>query len=196
VAIGTDTNKELLFVEAPLTDAPNVTTKKMRLMEAQRMIEEIDVTVLLQQELMKSDPLLASASFFLSAVCGGERKSRNDKNISDENVKMAGTALRVPPTIDRPQSSARCVQKQRVIRITASELLLKGELAKENPLVASIAAFRKAAYGDESRGNTNQYRGQIATIKTSLGAVIDLDTEHTRTSTSQTSASVLSGVSA
>jgi len=155
---GIDLNEGVLVVDVPPIDAPNATTEKVKPMEAQQILKEIDATVLLQQELMRSDPLLASASSFLSVVCGGERKSTDDKNISEANVKMARPAKRVPPTIDRPPMSARCVEKQRVIRITVSESLLKEELAKDNLSLASIAAFRKAAYGDENSSSADQDR--------------------------------------
>jgi len=46
-----------------------------------------------------------------------------------------------------------------VTRITAAKSLLKEELRKTNPSSASVAAFRKAAYGDESQAETNLDRG-------------------------------------
>jgi len=95
----------------------------------------------------------------------------------------------------RPQPSARYIEKQRVIRITAAESLLKEELAKNNPSLTSIAAFRKAAYGDESHKKTGQDKEQIVTTKTPTAAVVHSVAGPTRLSTSQTSASILSEVS-
>jgi len=195
VVISTEANKEITIVEELSAAGTGVATGKAKLTESQRMIKEIDATVLLQQELMKSDPLLASASSFLSVVCGNERTNKNETKTNDENVRMTGTVLCVPLPTNRPQPSARYIEKQRVIRITAAESLLNEELAKNNPLLTSTAAFRKAAYGDESHKKTGQDRKQIVTTKTPLAAVVDSVTGPTRISTSQTSALILSEVS-
>jgi len=48
----------------------------------------------------------------------------------------------------------RYEERMRLTRITAAKSLFKDELKKSNPSSASIAAFRKAAYGDESHGES------------------------------------------
>jgi len=54
---------------------------------------------------------------------------------------------------------ARYKERMRVTRITAAKSLLKDELRKVHPSNASIAAFREAAYGDESGRETSSGQG-------------------------------------
>jgi len=80
-------------------DAPTGVTEKERSVEERRMIKEIDATVLLQQEMMRNDPLLASASSFLSVVCGGEGRNGTGKDTTDKSVKATETVPRILPII-------------------------------------------------------------------------------------------------
>jgi len=50
-------------------------------------------------------------------------------------------------------------EQQRAMRITAAESLLRDELKKPNPSPVSLAAFRQAAYGDESVGESKSSAG-------------------------------------
>jgi len=54
-------------------------------------------------------------------------------------------------------------------------------------VLASVAAFRKVAYGEESRGNISQDIGPTTTVEEALVAATDVVTEHTTTSMLQTS---------
>jgi len=85
------------------------------------------------------------------------------------------------------QPSLRVVEKQRAIRIIAAESLLREELAKDKPVIASVAAFKKVAYGEESRGNISQDIGPTTTVEEALVAATDVVTEHATTSMLQTS---------
>jgi len=58
------------------------------------------------------------------------------------------------------QPTARYLEKQRTTRIIAAESLLRDELKKVNPSLASVTAFRKAAYGDETMGETESSAGR------------------------------------
>jgi len=135
--------------------------------------------------MMRNDPLLASS--FLKVLCGGEGKNRTGKDTTDKIVKSTGTVPRISPTIEMPQPSVRVIEKQRAIRIIAAESLLKEELAKDKPVLASVAAFRKMAYSEESRGNIDQDMGPTTTVKEALVAATDVVTEHATTPTLQTS---------
>jgi len=55
---------------------------------------------------------------------------------------------------------ARYLEKQRTSRIIAAESLLRDKPKKVNPSLASVLAFRKAAYGDETMGETESSAGR------------------------------------
>jgi len=59
------------------------------------------------------------------------------------------------------EAEAKYNDRQRIIRVTAAKSLLKEELSKVNPCLPSVAAFRKAAYGDESTATTSGAPGDI-----------------------------------
>jgi len=57
----------------------DVTPRSVVLSEFNRMMEEIDASALMQVELRKIDPTLASASSFLSVVTGGAGRKKTRK---------------------------------------------------------------------------------------------------------------------
>jgi len=133
----------------------NVTPGSVVFAENNKMIEEIDASALMQDELRRTDPNLASASSFLSVLTGGTKRKRSVKE--SENVTVTETETKVVSTklaVVQPPS-VRYLEKQRTTRIVAAESLLRDELKKINPSMTSVAAFRKAAYGDESLETTD-----------------------------------------
>jgi len=78
---------------------------------------------------------------------------------------------------------ARYEERMRVTRITAAKSLLRDELKKVHPSNAAIAAFRTAAYGDESWGepSSGQGGGRSDTagrpVETSVGVSETISTE-------------------
>jgi len=127
------------------------------LAEYNRMIDEIDASVLVQGELRKTDPTLASASSFLDVVTGGgTKRKRSVKEAEDVPATEGGDVPVATKVVDvLPPPSAKYLEKQRTTRILAAESLIRDELRKANPSETSIAAFRKAAYGDEGVPTTD-----------------------------------------
>jgi len=76
-----------------------------------------------------------------------------------EMVTRAGTIF--VNVTGQQQPTARYLEKQRTTRIIAAESLLREELAKPNPSLLSIAAFRKVAYGDEKGGEAESSVGRM-----------------------------------
>jgi len=148
------------------------------------MIEEIDVSTLVRNELMRTEPHLASAASFLSVVSGGASRNKLEQKTEamverSSDVAYAGSvdvaadaAVMTTETIADVGAAVpsgpspweiKYAERRRVTRITAAKSLLKDELKKRNPSSVSIAAFRKAAYGDESKAETNLDTGGEAT---------------------------------
>jgi len=167
-------------------DTPTGVMENERSVEERRMIKEIDASVLLQQKMMRNDPLLSSASSFLSVVCGGEGRNSTGKDKAGKSVKATETVPRILPIVEAVQPSLRVVEKQRAIRIIAAESLLREELAKIKPVLASVAAFRKAAYGKKCLGDNSQGIGSITAGEETLVAATDVVTEHATTAMIQT----------
>jgi len=122
------------------------------LSEYNKLLEEIDASALMQEELRKTDPNLASASSFLSVVTGAAKRKRGVKEAEDEPIADVGAKVAPTGTAALPPPSVKYLEKQRKTRMVAAKSLLRDELKKTNPSLVSIAAFRKAAYGEESRG--------------------------------------------
>jgi len=133
------------------------------LAEFNRMMEEIDVSTLVRNELIRTEPHPASAAFFLSVVSGGaspnkiERKSevmieRTPDVAYARSADVAADAAAMMTEIIADVGVAvpsgpfpweiRYAERQQVTRITASKSLLNEELKKKNPSSFAIAAFR------------------------------------------------------
>jgi len=162
-----------------------------------RLLAEIEVSSLVQEELIRTEPQLASATTFLEIVTSGApNKLRTGAN-PDETTGITTDAIPIKETFDDvgdetaitgvavvedvavvtvrtdvasvmsaaniaagvtrglSLKEAKYEERMRVTRITAAKSLLKDELKKAYPSSVSIAAFRKAAYGDESCGETS-----------------------------------------
>jgi len=94
-----------------------------------------------------------------------ERKFDRDTDVVTNEVgDMHGVVTRtgrIGATITgQQQPTARYLEKQRTTRIIAAEPLLRDELKKVNPSLASGTAFRKAAYGNETMGETESSAGR------------------------------------
>jgi len=120
------------------------------LAEYNRRIDEIDASALMQVQLRKRDPTLASASSFLDVVTGGgTKRKRSVKEAGNVPATEGGDVPVATKVVDvLPPPSAKYLEKQRTTCILAAESLIRDELRKVNPSETSIAAFRKAAYGD------------------------------------------------
>jgi len=175
--------------------------RKVILADFNRLMAEIEASSLVQEELIRTEPQLASAATFLEIVSSGvPDKLRTGRNAGETTVitvdaipikeafdgvgdeaAVAGVAVvedvavitartdvagvmpaaNITAGVARGLSlkEARCEERMRVTRITAAKSLLKDELKKAYPSSASIAAFRKAAYGEESCGETSSGQG-------------------------------------
>jgi len=126
--------------------------------------------------LIRTEPHLASAASFLNVVSGGtsisktkrkaeatfDRPSGADGDVgADVATDAAVTTTEIVADVvaavpsGPSQREIKHAERQRVTRITAAKSLVKDELRKTNPSSASIAAFHKATYGDESQAETN-----------------------------------------
>jgi len=116
----------VLDKEERLEVRTNVTPRSVFLSEYSRMIDEIDASALMQAELRRTDPTLASASSFLSVVTGGIKRKRiveesEDVPVTEAETKVVSTKMAVvqPP-------SAKYLEKQRttgiVLRSLCSEM--------------------------------------------------------------------------
>jgi len=134
------------------------------------------VSTLVRKELIKTEPHLASAASFLSVVSGVLSFSNVERKTEatferPSDVVYAGSAdvaadaavatseiivdVRAAVPSGPSPWEIKYAERQPVTRITAAKSLLNDELKKMNPSSKSIAAFRKAAYGDESKAETN-----------------------------------------
>jgi len=152
------------------------------LAEFNRMMDEIDVSTLVQKKLISTEPHLASAASFLNVASGGTFMGKPKPGAELETmvirppviecaadatattiaeIATAGSVAEVTvvagcgPT----KGEIKSAERQRLIRITASKSLLKDELKKPNPSSASIVSFCKAAYGEDSKGETKLETG-------------------------------------
>jgi len=62
-----------------MTEVKKATPRSVILSEYNKLIEEIDASALMQEELRRTEPNLASASSFLNIVCGGTKRKRGVK---------------------------------------------------------------------------------------------------------------------
>jgi len=99
----------------------SVTPGGVVLSEFKRMMKEIDASELMQEELRKIDPTLASASFFLSVVTGGAGRKKISKKAEDappivqkkaEDAPVVQKKAEDPPVLQKQAEDAPVVQKQ------------------------------------------------------------------------------------
>jgi len=148
------------------------TSRSVVLAEYNQLLKEIEASTLAQEELRRTEPDLASAASFLDVVTRGAeegRKLRKDNHSSVQPILIvtaeATSVQEVSPAEGRAkevsQAEAKYKARQRIIRVTAAKSFLEEELAKVKPCLSSVAAFRKAAYGDESTATTSGAPGDI-----------------------------------
>jgi len=118
--------------------------------ESQQMLREIRNAQLLHEELMRIDPTLATASSFVSTVCGGRVSKENTEKSKDGGAKKSPVVNSVISDVVKPVMSAGVIEKQRVTRILVAKTMLGEELANNEPSPASLAVLRKAAFGMET----------------------------------------------
>jgi len=121
--------------------------------ESQRMMNAIDGSKLLHEELIRREPSLASISSFLNTVCGGTAREKKAEKTEEANIRITENKVTSVTLPIKTRSEMKYMEKQRVSRILVAKTLLEEELAKDEPSLFSIAAFRTAAYGgDGSEG--------------------------------------------
>jgi len=96
------------------------------------------------------DPTLATASSFVSAVCGGRASKENTDQLEDGGVNKPPVVKGTISDVVNPVMSAAVIEKQRMMRILVAKTMLGEELAKNEPSPASLAVLRKAAFGTET----------------------------------------------
>jgi len=128
--------------------------------ESQRMMDEIDGAKLLQDELIRRDPSLASISSFLNTVCGVTAPRKKTEGIEGANVRVTEDKERTAVISTKTRAEEKCLEKQRIKRILVAKTILEEELAKDEPSLFSAAAFRKAAYG----GDVSEGEGPVCDV--------------------------------
>jgi len=111
-------------------------------LESQRILEEIESSKVLREELRKQDLSLASASSFLNVVCGGASKSKGSQKTGELQSTSAGNEGGVIAELTKEQLEAKYVEKQRVANIMAAKPLVEEEVAKAEPSWALAVASR------------------------------------------------------
>jgi len=77
------------------------------LAEYNRMIDEIDASALMQEELRRTDPTLASVSSFLSVVAGGIKRKRSVKEAGDVPATGVEDKTTSKKIVEMPPLSAK-----------------------------------------------------------------------------------------
>jgi len=122
-------------------------------LESHRILEEIENSKVLREELRKQDLSLASASSFLSMVCGGTSKGKGSQKMGELQGKSPGSKGGVIADLTKEQLEAKYLKKQRVIKIMAAKSLVEEELAMAEPSWASVVASRAVAGDGEEPGS-------------------------------------------
>jgi len=138
--------------------------------ESHRILKEIDGSKLLQEELIRQDPSLASVSSFLSTVCGGGTRDKNIKKKDEAKNKEADTEIEIIPLSVQTRSEARYMEKQHTNRIVAAKSLLVEELAKARPSAEPIVTFHATADGEDKSGKEDGTNELTVMRDTAFGA--------------------------
>jgi len=141
-------------IEAPSENKP-VRKGDLTTVESQRILEEIENSKLVREELKKQDLALGSASSFLNVVCGGTSKDKGSQKTGEMQSKSSGSKIGAIAYLTKEQLEAKYMEKQRVIWIIAAKSLLEEELAKAESSWASVATFGAAAGDGEEPGSGN-----------------------------------------
>jgi len=129
----------------------STTPRKTILADFNRLIAEVDASELVQKELRRTEPQLASASSFLNIVSGGTSKDKN-KLLTDEALdRPAYVPTDVSSVVDasraadvalegQSQRESKYAERMRVTRITAA-VLFKRQLEENKPLECVNSCF-------------------------------------------------------
>jgi len=98
-----ETNKD---DNRPMEERTVIGARKQTPTESQRILEEIDRSKLLQEELIRREPSLASVSSFLSTVCGGGTRDKTVKKKDEARSKEADTEIEIIPLSVQTRSEA------------------------------------------------------------------------------------------
>jgi len=89
---------------------------------------------------------------FLNVVCGGGGSKSNLDRSKEGGVKKAAIERSIISDVVRPLVRAEVLEKLSVTRILVAKTMLGEELSKSDPSPASLAVYRKAAFGTETPG--------------------------------------------
>jgi len=160
-----------------------VTPRSVVLADFNLMMEEINVASLLREELIWTEPQLASAYSFMNIVSGGDPTNARRPFVATERfphtaIGDVGVAVGVDAAAnvmtEMPSGPSlrdvRIAGRQRLTRITAAKSLLKEELRKKNPSVTSIAIFRREVYGEGGhQDGTDVADAAVARVECDVG---------------------------
>jgi len=128
-----------------------VEAKNAKDAECKRMLDEIDKSKLIHDELVRQDPSLASVSSFLNIVCGVSTGGKTAQKKEEDKAKvMAGRIVPIP-VFDEVRTSAEDSERQ----ITVAEVLSKEDFAKNMSSSAAVVIFRDAAAADDKSEREN-----------------------------------------
>jgi len=100
----------------------------------------------------------------MSTVCGGPNLKDTVKDRIDDKIKAMEPKDATTPGQSQSRTDAKYVERQRLTRIIAAKSLLEEELKKKKPSLASIAAFRAAAYGEDNLSESVTVGRDLATM--------------------------------
>jgi len=157
------------------------TPRSVVLAEYNQLLKEIEASTMTQEELRHSEPGLASAASFHEIVTRGVEEGRRLKKNEGNLGQSLVTRIAETTVGEAARFQAKYNEKQRTIRITAAKSLLEEELAKTNPFLPSVAAFHKAAYGEESVVSTPEIISDTLQQGLTTGAGISIVSEQPST---------------
>jgi len=146
------------------------TPRSVVLAEYNQLLKEIEASTIAQEELRRSEPGLASAASFHEVVTRGVEEGKRLEKEGGVLSQPIGTGTAEIAVGEASRAEAKYNARQRMIRVAAAKSLLREELGKVNPLSASVSAFRKAAYGDESIGSITEELGSVVRKELVTGA--------------------------
>jgi len=147
-----------------------LTPRSVVLAEYNQLLKEFEASTIAQEELRRSEPSLASVASLHEVVTRGVEEGKRLEKEGGALSQPIGAGTAELAVDEASRAKAKYNARQRMIRVIAAKSLLREELAKVNPLPASVSAFRKAAYGDESVGPTKEESGSVVKEELVTGA--------------------------
>jgi len=161
IVSGCSATQDLGIPDKQCSPIEPVTPRSVILADFNLMMGEIDAANLLQEELIRTEPQLASAYSFMNIVSGGKptniRRSalaaeRSPHTAIEDAGAVVGVNAAANVTTEMPSGPSlrdvKFAERQRLTRITAAKSLLEEELRKKNPSIVSVATFHREAYGE------------------------------------------------